>query len=72
MAAALCLGSALAGLVPVPPLTAGLLVQAVGIRVPQGMVRALSALLLVAAAAGVLRALIDPGYAVLAGWLALV
>jgi hypothetical protein len=71
VAALHCLASAVASLLPVPPLTGGLLAQAVGIALPPGIVRALSALLLVAAGAGLLRAVVAPVSAPLAGWLGL-
>jgi hypothetical protein len=55
VAAEVCLASALLALLPVPPLTAGLLWQAAGIRLPARAVHALSALLLVAASFGLLQ-----------------
>jgi hypothetical protein len=55
VAAEVCLASALLALLPIPPLTAGLLWQAAGISPPPRAVQALSALLLVATAFGLLH-----------------
>lgn len=57
---------ALLSLVPIPPLTGGLLVGAVGIRVPRQAEWLLAVLLFVAVATGVVRQLLGPAHAVLA------
>jgi Zn-dependent protease len=57
---------ALLGLVPIPPLTGGLILDAFGIRVPPQARWVLVAGLLVAVATGVARRLLGPAHAVLA------
>jgi hypothetical protein len=57
---------ALFGLIPVPPLTGGLLLSGFGIRVSREVRWILTALLLVAVATGLVRLLLGPVYAVLA------
>ena len=65
-AASLAIWFALLSLVPVPPLTAGLLLGALGIRVPRPAQTVFAGLLLVAVATGVVRELLGPAHAVLA------
>jgi hypothetical protein len=57
---------ALFGLIPVPPLTGGLLLSGFGIRVSREVRWILTALLLVAVATGLVRQFLGPVYAVLA------
>ena len=57
---------ALLSLIPIPPLTGGLLISTVGIRVPQQVHWILTAMLLVAVATGLVHRLLDPAYSVLA------
>ena len=57
---------ALFSLVPIPPLTGGLLFEAFGISVSRSVRRVLAAMLLLLAAAGVVRQLLGPAHAVLA------
>lgn len=57
---------ALLSLLPIPPLTGGLLLTAFGARISQQARWILTALLLVAIATGVLRDLLDPLYSALA------
>jgi Zn-dependent protease len=57
---------ALLSLIPVPPLTGGLLLDAVGVRVPRQAEWILSAALLVAVATGAVRRVLGPAHAVLA------
>jgi hypothetical protein len=56
---------ALLGLIPIPPLTGGLLLTAFGIRVSRSVQWILAAALMVAGATGVVGALLDPAHAVL-------
>ena len=57
---------ALLGLIPIPPLTGGLLLNAFGIRVSRQAQWILAAVLLVAVATGVVRQLLGPPHAMLA------
>ena len=57
---------ALLGLIPIPPLTGGLLLNAFRIRVSRQAQWILAAMLLVAVATGVVRQLLGPAHAVLA------
>ena len=57
---------ALLSLIPIPPLTGGLLISMIGIRVPQKTQWIITATLLVAVATGVAHQLLDPAYSVLA------
>lgn len=66
VAARIGLWFALLGLVPIPPLTGGLLLNAFGIRVSRQAQWILAAVLLVAVATGVARRLLGPAHAVLA------
>lgn len=65
-ASSLCIWIALFSLIPVPPLAGGMLLDAVGIRVPRWAKGVLGALLLVAVAMGVIRQILAPAHAVLA------
>lgn len=65
-ASSLSIWVALLSLIPIPPLTGGLLLTTIGIRVPQ---RILAATLLAAVATGVVQQLLDPAYSVLAGFI---
>ena len=65
-ASSLTIWFALFGLVPIPPLTGGLLLDAFGVRVSQRARRCLAAVLLVAVAVGLVRQLLGPAHAVLA------
>lgn len=65
-ASSLSIWFALLSLVPIPPLTGGLLLDAFGIRVPRQAQLILSAVLLVSVATGVVRLLLGPAHAVLA------
>jgi Zn-dependent protease len=65
-ASSLTIWFALLSLIPIPPLTGGLLVNTIGIRVPQQTQWILAATLLVAVATGVVHQLLDPVYSVLA------
>jgi Zn-dependent protease len=65
LAAEVGLWFALLGLVPIPPLTGGLLLTAFGIRVSRSAQWILSAGLAVAVATGVVRQLLGPVYALL-------
>ena len=64
-ASSLTIWFALLNLIPIPPLTGGLLISMIGIRVPQKTQLILSAMLLVAVAMGVVHQLLDPAYSVL-------
>jgi Zn-dependent protease len=66
VASGLSIWFALFGLIPIPPLTGGLLLDAFGIRVPGQAKWILVAVLLVAAATGVVRQLLGPAHAILA------
>ncbi len=65
VASSLAIWFALFSLVPIPPLTGGLLLDAFGIRVPPQVRWILVAVLLVAVATGLVRQLLGPAYAVL-------
>jgi len=65
-AGSLSIWFALLGLIPIPPLTGGLLLNAFGIRVSRQAQWILAAVLLVAVATGVVRQLLGPAHAVLA------
>ena len=65
-ASSLSIWFALLGLIPIPPLTGGLLLDAFGIRVSRQAQWILAAVLLVAVATGLVRQLLGPAYAVLA------
>jgi len=65
-ASSLSIWFALLSLIPIPPLTAGLLVSTIGIGVPQLTQRILATTLLVAVATGLVHKLLDPAYSVLA------
>ena len=65
-ASSLSIWFALLGLIPIPPLTGGLLLNAFGIRVSRQAQWILAAVLLVAVATGVVRQLLGPAHAVLA------
>jgi Zn-dependent protease len=66
VAARIGLWFALLGLIPIPPLAGGLLLNAFGIRVPRQAQWILAVVLLAAVATGVVRQLLGPGHAVLA------
>ena len=61
-ASSLSIWFALLGLVPIPPLTGGLLLEAFGIRVSRRVQWILAAVLLVAVATGVVRQLLGPAH----------
>ncbi len=65
-ASSLAIWFALLGLLPVPPLTGGLLLGAFGIRVSRPVQSILVAVLLVAVATGVVRQRLGPAHAMLA------
>lgn len=65
-AGSLSIWFALLSLVPVPPLTGGLLLQAFGLRVPRQVNWLLTGLLLAAVATGVARQALAPAHAALA------
>ena len=65
-ASSLTIWFALLSLIPIPPLTGGLLISTIGIRVPQKIQWILVATLLVTVATGVVHQLLDPAYSVLA------
>ena len=65
-ACSLTIWFALLSLIPIPPLTGGLLISIIGIRVPQKIQWIITATLLVAVATGVAHQLLDPAYSVLA------
>jgi len=65
-ASSLMIWFALFNLVPLPPLTGGLLLRACGIRLSQQVQWILVALLLVAAATGVVRQILRPAHTLLA------
>jgi Zn-dependent protease len=66
VASGLAIWFALFSLIPIPPLTGGLLLDAFGIRIPRQLRWILAAVLLVAVATGVVRRVLGPAYAVLA------
>lgn len=61
----LAIWMALLSLVPIPPLAAGMLAGAVGLRIPPKLKWILAAVLIAAIASGVARDLLEPGYRVL-------
>ena len=65
-ASSLSIWFALLSLIPIPPLTGGLLFSMIGIRVPQKTQWILAAALLVTVATGVVHQLLNPAYSVLA------
>ena len=65
-ASSLTIWFALLSLIPIPPLTGGLLISMIGIRVPQKTQWIITATLLVAVATGVAHQLLDQAYLVLA------
>ena len=65
-ASSLTIWFALLSLIPIPPLTGGLLISTIGIRVPKKTQWIITATLLVAVATGVAHQLLDPAYSVLA------
>ena len=65
-ASSLTVWFALLSLIPIPPLTGGLLISMIGIRVPQKTQWILTVILLLAIATGVVHQLLDPAYSVLA------
>jgi hypothetical protein len=69
VAAEACLWFALLGMIPIPPLTAGLVLTAFGIRLPRQMEWILAAGLAVAVAAGVVSGLLGPTHTWVASWL---
>lgn len=68
-ASSLSIWFALLGLIPIPPLTGGLLLSAFGIRVSTQAQWILGAMLLVTLATGVIRELLGPAHAVLASFM---
>lgn len=66
VASSLSIWFALLSLIPVPPLTGGLLLTAAGIRIPRQLQWIPSVVLLVAVATGAVRQLLGPAYAQLA------
>jgi Zn-dependent protease len=64
-ASSLSIWVALLSLIPISPLTGGLLLNTIGIRVPHQTQRILAAALLVAVSTGVVHQLLDPAYSVL-------
>ncbi len=65
-ASSLSIWFALLSLIPIPPLTGGMLLNAFGIRVSRQAQWILATVLLVAVATGVVRQLLGPAHAVLA------
>ena len=65
-ASSLTVWFALLSLIPIPPLTAGLLISMIGIRIPQKTQWIITASLLVAVATGFAHQLLDPAYSVVA------
>lgn len=65
-ASSLAIWFALLGLIPIPPLTGGLLLDTFGIRVSRQAQWILASVLLVAVATGVVRQFLSPAHAVLA------
>ena len=65
-ASSLTVWFALLSLIPIPPLTGGLLISTIGIRVPKKTQWILAAILLLAVATGVVHQLLDQAYSVLA------
>lgn len=66
MAGSLSIWFALLGLVPIPPLTGGLLLEAFGVRVPRQAQWILVAVVLAGVATGLFRELLGPAHAALA------
>ena len=66
VAAQLCIWFALFNLLPIPPLTGGQLLAAIKIRVPNRAYWVFAIGLMAAAATGIVRQLLAPGYALLA------
>ena len=65
-ASSLTVWFALLSLIPIPPLTGGLLINIIGLRVPQKTPWILAIILLVGVATGVIHQLLYPAYSVLA------
>ena len=65
-ASSLTVWFALLSLIPIPPLTGGLLISIIGLRVPQKTPWILAIILLVGVATGVIHQLLYPAYSVLA------
>ena len=65
-ASSLTIWFALLSLIPIPPLTGGLLISIIGLRVPQKTQWILAIILLVGVATGVIHQLLYPAYSVLA------
>ena len=65
-ASSLTVWFALLSLIPIPPLTGGMLISMIGIRVPRKTQWILAVILLVAVATGVIHQLLDPAYSVVA------
>jgi Zn-dependent protease len=61
-ASSLSIWFALFSLIPIPPLTGGLLVSTIGIRIPKYTQWILTALVFVAVATGVVHQLLNPAY----------
>ena len=68
-ASSLTIWFALLSLIPIPPLTGGLLINMIGIRIPQKTQWIITAMLLMAVATGVAHQLLDPAYSVLSSLL---
>ncbi len=66
VASSLTIWFAVFNLIPIPPLTGGMLLNALGIRVPRQVRWILVAVLLVAVATGTVRRLLGPAHTVLA------
>ena len=65
-ASSLTVWFALLSLIPIPPLTGGLLISMIGISVPQKTQWILTIILILSVATGVAHQLLDPAYSVLA------
>jgi len=65
-ASSLTVWFALLSLIPIPPLTGGILISIIGLRVPQKTQWILAIILLVGVATGVIHQLLYPAYSVLA------
>ena len=68
-ASSLTIWFALLSLIPISPLTGGLLINMIGIRVPQKTQWIVTAMLFIAVATGVAHQLLDPAYSVLSSLL---
>ncbi len=68
-ASSLTIWFALLSLIPIPPLTGGLLINMIGIRVPQKTQWIVTAMLFIAVATGVAHQLLDPAYSALSSLL---